>query len=146
VILVEAGPKLQQAIAARESGDIAQAEQLCREALRLNPNDAGTCHLAGQIAAQAKQRVDAVLYLEAAAALSPGDEAILLDLAEAYEADGRTNDAWAFYEKATAIVPRSGRALGKSVGFLVRVEQNQGLLDLCRRAIGLGWHDIGTLL
>ncbi|MHB1205301.1 MAG: surface carbohydrate biosynthesis protein [Rhodospirillaceae bacterium] len=144
--MVDVGAALQQAIAAGERGDLGQAQQLCREVLRRDPRNAGAHHLTGLIAFRTRQPIEAVRYLETAAALAPANGIILIDLAEAYESAGRMADAWAFFEKAMATAPGNGQILGRSVGFLVRVGQNQGLFDLCRRAIAAGWRDFGTLL
>lgn len=144
--MVNVGAILQQAIAAMERGDLGQAQQLCRQVLRVDPRNAGAHHLAGLLASQAKQPAEAVQYLETAAALAPANGTTLVDLAEAYESAGRRDEAWVFFEKAAAAAPGNGQILGRAVGFLVRVEQNQGLLALCRQAIALGWRDLGTLL
>jgi surface carbohydrate biosynthesis protein len=144
--LAKAGAALQQAIAAINTGDLGQAELLGREALRADPRNADAHHLLGVLALRAKQTADALGYLEAAAGFAPGNAAFFVDLAEAYEVSGRLDEAWAALEKATAAAPQNGQILGKSVGFLVRIEQNQGLIERSRQAIALGWRDLNTLL
>jgi tetratricopeptide (TPR) repeat protein len=100
-----------------KSGDVAEAERYCRQALTLQPNFADGLHLMGMIAVSRQQYDRAVEWIAAALrqASKPG---YLLSLGNALQLLGRLDEALKAYDKGVTLKP-DDVGLWKSMGFVL---------------------------
>lgn len=97
--------KLQRALRHHEAGRLAEAEDLYRQILRVDPQQPDALHLLGVIALQVGKAAAAIELLEWAVRLRPHIAPFLGNLASAYDAAGRFEDALATYRRAVEIDP-----------------------------------------
>lgn len=119
-----AGPPQIEALVGRglqfhRENRLAEAEQIYREALRLQPMHSGVLHLLGLVAFQSGQAERSVALFDRAIAIRP-------DLAEAHDTRGtalyalnRFEEAFASYDRALRLKPDNAGALGKPVWILL---------------------------
>lgn len=97
--------RLREAIARHRGGDLAGAERLYREALRLRPDEGTALHLLGVVRAQQGDYRDAIALIERALRAGPPSAPLLNDLGMALTAAGRFSDAIEALSQAIAIDP-----------------------------------------
>src|SRR4051812_47699135 len=96
---------LSEALMQHRAGRLAAAEQLYRQILQTDPQQADAWHLLGVLAQQAGQPAVAVDYIGRAIALRPGAAAFYNNQGEAYRALGRLDEAAACYRRALVLDP-----------------------------------------
>ena len=79
---------LTQALQHHQAGNLAQAEQIYRQVLQADPNNADALHLLGLLAHQHGQQQTALGYLRQAVALNPLDAGFQNNLGLVYQALG----------------------------------------------------------
>jgi tetratricopeptide (TPR) repeat protein len=97
--------RFQQAIAVHRGGDLAGAERLYREALRLQPDEGAALHLLGVVRAQRGDCQDAIALIERASRILPPSAPLFNDLGLALTGAGRIGDAVEALSRAIAIDP-----------------------------------------
>ncbi len=93
------------AVALRDSGRMAEAEDSYRAALSLQPGDPLWQQELGALLMAGGRYAEAISLLEEAVQGRPGTPALHLDLATAYRQTGRQRDARAEYEKVLQLSP-----------------------------------------
>ncbi len=128
---------LQQAITHHQAGHLMQAETLYRQLILKEPRNADTRNLLGVLARQQGKHLDAIGHARSAIELRRCVPDYHLNLAEAYRALGRWDEAVAAYRKTLNLAPSDaeachglGAALAGSGALVAAVES-------LRRAIGL---------
>ena len=128
---------LAEAYAARRSGDVAAALEICRRMLVADPADRGARSLAGLCLAEAGDLDQARPLIEGAVSAEPGNWRFLLNLSVLREIEGRIDDAiQAARESATAAPDRFepwgrlGELNGKRGDF-------EGAADALQKAVAL---------
>ena len=99
------------------SGQVAEAEKRCRQALTQQPNFADALHLMGVIAFARQQYDQAVEWIAAALQQSPKPE-YLLSLGNALQLLGRLDEALKAYDRGVALKPDDA-GLWNSMGFVL---------------------------
>jgi tetratricopeptide (TPR) repeat protein len=102
---VSEDPTFARAVALHRRGDIASAEQLYRQILRLQPRHAGALHLMGAIHVQRGELTEALVACEAAAAINPTNAAVQQTLGDALHDLKRYPQAIAAYDRCLALDP-----------------------------------------
>jgi hypothetical protein len=127
----------EQAWALHRQGRLAEAERICREVLRQQPNHVGALHLLGLIAFDTGHMERAVDLFGRAIALKP-------DFAEAYSDRGmalrklkRFEDALASYDRAIALKPDFAMAHNNRANTLLDLKRPAEALASCDKAIAL---------
>ncbi len=94
---------MREASAAYRRGDWAAAERLCRSILHVDGRHGEALNLLGIIAAQTQRPVEALEFLQRAAAAQPGDAAAHNNLGGVLQSLGRHAEALICYERALEI-------------------------------------------
>jgi predicted O-linked N-acetylglucosamine transferase (SPINDLY family) len=100
----------QSAIAHYRSGDLTEAELICRQVLRRDPANGNVLHLLGLIRLGAADYPSAGDFLQRAATAAPDDHLCHYNLGEAYRCLGLFKEAVKSYEKAIALRPAFAEA------------------------------------
>jgi tetratricopeptide (TPR) repeat protein len=100
-----------------KSGQVAEAERHCRQALTLQPNFGDGLHLMGGIAMSRKQHDHAIEWITGALHQTPKPE-YLLSLGNALQLVGRLEEALKAYERGASLKPDDAD-LWNSVGFVL---------------------------
>jgi predicted O-linked N-acetylglucosamine transferase (SPINDLY family) len=116
---------IQVGIAHHQAGQLAQAEQLYRQVLGVDPGNAEALHLLGVIASQVGRPEVAVEFIGKAISIQPDNEAYRNNLANALKAAGRLAEAEQNYRDALALKPAYADAHA-NLGILL---QAQGRLN-----------------
>jgi protein O-GlcNAc transferase len=132
-------PTLSEALAIaaqhHQAGELEIAEQIYRQILAVEPNQAEVVHLLGIIASQVGKYDDAIQWFSRAIELKPGDVELCKNLGSIFRAQGRLEDAVTAYRRAEALKPDDGEACCQ----LGNIHQAQGNLaqavDCYRRAL-----------
>ena len=95
----------QCAAAHYRSGDLPEAERICREVLHRSPADGDALHLLGLIRLIAADYASARDFLQQAATAAPEDHLCHYNLGEAYRCLGLFAEAVESYERAIALRP-----------------------------------------
>ncbi len=98
---------LGRAVAHLQSGQLKQAEQLCRQVLQAQPNHVPAIHLLGVVALQANNPAAAIELLTQAVRVNGGEPSLHLNLGEAFRAGGQLDAALASYRRAEQLAPGS---------------------------------------
>jgi len=98
-------PLLQNAIQLHRSGQFDQAEQIYRQILGQDPNEADALHLLGVLAQQRGNARQAIELIGQAVALRPRDATYRSNLAEAYRSDGDPAQAASQAQAALQLKP-----------------------------------------
>lgn len=96
---------LQQAVAQHRAGRLRDAEQLCRQALRLDPNQPSALSLLGALARQAGRPEAAVELLRRAVAVAPDFADAHFNLGNALRESGDRGGALRAYDRALVLKP-----------------------------------------
>src|SRR5436305_8450290 len=98
---------LDQAIRYHQSGQLVQAEQLYRQILRDEPQQADAWHFLGLLTFQTGRGEIAVEYIGKAIALGANDARVHVNLGRIHDARGRLEEARASFEQALRLQPDS---------------------------------------
>jgi protein O-GlcNAc transferase len=109
----------------QQAGQLQTAEQIYRQILQVEPNDADAIHLLGMIAHQVGKHEIAVEYIERAIELNGTDAAFHNNLGEVYRGMRRIPEAVACYRRALELKPDYAEAHNN----LGNAMQGQGKLD-----------------
>ncbi len=101
---------LQRAVDHYRSGDLAEAEHFCRQALDRNSANADALHLLGLMRLGAADYLSAKDLLRQAASAAPDNAACWYNLGEAYRSLGLFKEAAESYKQALALRPSFGEA------------------------------------
>jgi tetratricopeptide (TPR) repeat protein len=137
------------AIALHQSGNLAEAEQIYRRILNLNPRHTDSLHLLGVLAHQVGRNAIAVQLIGQAIAIDPRQVAYHCNLGTALQALGQWEEAMASYHRALSIQPDFPQAivnLGVALQALGRLEEAEAAFrrtlalrpDLAEAHINLG--------
>lgn len=123
---------IQQAIGLLRGGRFAEAEAVCRAALRAHPDRFELNFLLGNIHLQQSKPAEAVTALERAIQIDPASKEAMNLLAGAYYALNRRGDALAQFDRLVALTPND-----------IQAEFNRGVLltELGRLDEALGSYD-----
>jgi tetratricopeptide (TPR) repeat protein len=97
--------QIQQAIAAQRAGNLAQAEQLCRQALAHNARDFDALHILGALCAQRGNYTEAERLLASALAIDPRVPPCLHNYGNVLSRLKRYDEAVRYYKQALALAP-----------------------------------------
>jgi Tfp pilus assembly protein PilF len=97
---------MQLALGHHQAGRLAEAEQLYRKVLGVQPNHPEALHLLGVIALQCGKNEAAAELIERALQIEPSKPDFLIDLGAAYRRLGRLPDAERCYRVALAQQPK----------------------------------------
>ncbi|GAB2869607.1 tetratricopeptide repeat protein [Pseudoduganella ginsengisoli] len=104
-------PLLQQAVALHQRGNLAQAETLYGEVLRLDPDNFDALHLLGVIARQSGACDEAIRLMGRALAIDSEKAIVHCNLGAALQDAQRHEEAYRSYTRALALQPRYPMAL-----------------------------------
>jgi tetratricopeptide (TPR) repeat protein len=122
-----------------KSGQVAEAEKRCRQALTQQPNFADGLHLMGVIAFSRQQYDHAVEWIAAALRQTPKAE-YLLSLGNALQLLGRLDEALKAYDKGVALNPDDA-GLWNSMGFvLTKLDRTDEAILVFRQVLKLSPH------
>ncbi len=117
-----------QAAAERyQSGNLDEAQRLCQEALRADPENAHALHLYGLVALGLGDARRALQSFEKAVRLDPSNPTLLNNLGQIHRAQGRVNEAESCFRKALdlkADYAEAGANLGTLLHASGRMEQS----------------------
>ena len=119
------------AMAKHRKGQLAEAEQMYRQALRWQPDQPDAYHLLGMLAAQLNRTGDALPLFERAIALNPMVPEYHANFGNALIIAGRIDDAQAAFARAISLRPDFPEALMN----LATVQRNRGDLDEAERLL-----------
>lgn len=134
----------QKALAAHQTGNLAQAEELYTRLLSLRPGHAQVTYLLGALRASQGRSAEAVELLEAALAGQPGNPAILLHLGNALQDHKRFEEALARYDQALQHKPAYADALNNRGNALVALDRLDEALASFDAALAIRTDDSGT--
>ena len=97
--------QLESGIQQFQAGKLIEAEQIFRQILQLQPDNADTWHLLGVIAAQQGQSKEAIERFEKAININPNDSSFYNNLANAYTHLEQYTKAIKYYQKALKLKP-----------------------------------------
>ena len=150
---------IQQALGAQQAGDLARAESLYHEVLRLHPSQPDALHLLGLIAHHRGRSDDAIQLIRRAITGAPRIAPFHNNLANILRSLGRFEDAVAAYQTALALQPNFPEArhnLASACNDLGTALAQQNRLDEARtayeQAVSLnpnladGWSNLGDVL
>lgn len=118
-----------QALAHLQAGRLAEAEQLCRQILGIQPRNAEALHLLGLVARKAGQDAAAADLMRQAIGLNPGVAAFHFNLGQVLLDQHKPEDAAACFRQAIALKPDHVRAhfsLGRALQALDRPDEASG--------------------
>ena len=104
---VDIETRVNQAIACHQSGQLQQAEQICKQILDIDPQNAEVFNLFGLIACQAEKYEIAVDLINHALDISPNQPLFLNNLGLALKEQGKIEEAIEVYSQALDIQPES---------------------------------------
>jgi len=113
------------AVRHHQAGQLQPAEQIYRQVLQTDPNQADALHLLGVIAHQVGQNQDAVDYIGRAIASNPNNASFHANLGDVYRALRQLEEAVAAYRRALQIKPDYAEAQN-NLGIAL---QEQGKLE-----------------
>jgi Flp pilus assembly protein TadD len=93
-----------------QTGNLQQAEALCRQILQAEPGHAGALQLLGLLAYQAGRHEVAIAHLRQALALNPADAGCQFKLAVVLMSQGQTAEAIACYRQVLRLNPEHDQA------------------------------------
>jgi len=119
------GEGIQLAFEHFQAGDFQQAEDTCKDILKVQPDDADALHLLGIIYYQLNNYDVAIQYIRKALQFSPSDPDAYYDLGNALHEKGELDEAITYYQKALHFDPNFIEAYN-NLGFAL---QDKGQLD-----------------
>ena len=101
---------LQSAFDYFQAGNLQQAENICREILKVQSDNADALHLLGLINYQLKNYDLTIKYIKEALQMNPTDADAYYNLGNAFDEKGQLDEAIACYQKAIEIDPDFAKA------------------------------------
>ena len=129
--------KFQEAVALRQAGQRARAQELCRDVLRIQPSHFDAMHLLGVMAFETGDLRRAVELMTAALEINPNHAATLNNLGMAFAALGQTEDALKNYDRAVALKPGFASAFNNRGNTLRALRRFEAALQSYDTAIAL---------
>jgi protein O-GlcNAc transferase len=131
------GALLSQALACHRMGELAQAEQLYRQVLRLQPGHFDGLHLLGIVHHQRGEYREAVRRIGSALAVNPASAAANNNRGAALKELGRHAEAIESYDRAIALKPDYAEAFNNRGVVLVALKRFAEAMASCDRAAAL---------
>ena len=123
--------KLEEAIALHQGGQVRQAEQIYKQILRINSQDAEALHLLGVVALQAKKYEVAVELIKHAIKIDSQQSSFFNNLSLALIKQGKLEEAVHACQQALKLEPEDagtyynlGIALQKLEGIILKILRN----------------------
>ncbi len=129
--------KFRNAIAVQQSGNNAQALQICKEILTAQPLHFDALYLSGMIAAQRREFHEALELLRKALAVDPKNAAVHFNVGSILGQIDQLDAALASYEEAIALNPRFAQAFFNRAVVLKKLNRLDAALDSYDRAIAI---------
>lgn len=117
------------------AGNLAEAEQICRQILAVEPDNADALHLLGLLAHQSGRNDIALELVLRATAIQPLDAEYLNTFGEILRALGRYAEAGQYYRRAIALNPGYATAYGNLAIVLQSFGKPEESARSCRRAL-----------
>jgi tetratricopeptide (TPR) repeat protein len=102
--------RMNEAVAAKDAGDLARARMLYREALRMDPRQADALHMLGLLAQQSGDLPSARTLMEESVAIRPTVALVHFNLANVRDLQGDFAGAILAYEAAVVVAPGCAEA------------------------------------
>jgi tetratricopeptide (TPR) repeat protein len=128
---------LTRALQYHQAGQLAQAEQLYRQILEIDPNEPDALHLLGVAASQQGKQQEAIHFIERAIVLDGRQAPFHHNLGEAYRRAGRLAEAIASYRRAVQLLPRYPAAYSSLATCLREQGQLEEAEACCQEALRL---------
>jgi tetratricopeptide (TPR) repeat protein len=96
---------LQAAIGYYEAGNARQAESLCREVMKIQPQNTGALFLSGLICQESNEFDQAILFYQKALQLDPALVSAYYNLGSVFQEKRQPDDAVTYYQKALELNP-----------------------------------------
>ena len=128
---------LTAALTHHRSGELDRAEQIYREVLQADPNQADALHLIGLIAHQNDRSREAIDYIGRAIASNPNNAGFHCNIGEAHRALMELDKAVAAYRRALQIRPDSAKAYSNLGVALQQQGKSLEAATSCRRALAI---------
>ena len=144
--LTPAAPKtLGLAMSAYRSGNLAEAERLCRKIIASDPQCFDAVHLLAVVQASLGQREKAIASYDRAISLRPNDAALFSNRGVVLKDLKRFGEALASFDRALAIEPRMPAAHVNRGNTLRALERWDEALESYGRALAIRPNDPGTI-
>jgi tetratricopeptide (TPR) repeat protein len=121
----------------RKAGRLAQADELCREILKVKPDHPNTLHLRALIARDVGDKTRAIDLVRRAIAADARDPLLLYSLAELCRRAGRLDEALEANRQALSLEPQSPRAITSLGSTHAARGQYQEAISHLRHAIAI---------
>ena len=128
---------MHQALAHHQAGRVAEAEQLYRQILAVQPNHVEAMHMAGVIASQAGRHDEAVALIGKVVQLAPRFAQAHSNLGNVLRNMGRPTEAMSSYRRALAIDPYLSETLSNLGAALADVGHFKEAIEHYRRALSI---------
>jgi protein O-GlcNAc transferase len=133
------------ALEQHQAGNLARAEALYMEILRQDPGNVDAIHLLGVLALQGKAPESAVQLISAALRKTPDVPIFHYNLAEAYDALGKKQEALEEYTRAAELDPEYVAALNNRANLLNEARRFDEAEASCRSALAVDPKDPAVL-
>ena len=127
----------EQAVRHHGAGQLGEAEALCRQILRYQPDHADALHMLGVLAGQAGRHAEAIELVRRAVRLNPSAAEAWNNLGALLAAAGQTDDAIAAFRQALACNPNLPEACNGLGNALLAAGRTDEALAAYRQAIAL---------
>jgi tetratricopeptide (TPR) repeat protein len=128
---------LQNAVALHQRGLLVEAEQLCRNILKVAPNHFDATHLLGVVLLQRRQFVEGEQLIARALKINPNDPSALNNRGNALQMLKRPDKALASFDKAIALKPNHAEAFYNRGNALQELKRLDKALASYDKAIAL---------
>jgi Tfp pilus assembly protein PilF len=128
---------LQRAVALHRGGMVAQAGELYRQMLDIQPRHFDALHLLGVVRHQQGRNAEALELIGAALAIEPRNASALANQALVLSELGRHAEAIAAYDRALVIEPRNAATLSNRATSLKELGRHADALASCDRALAI---------
>jgi len=102
--------KIQSAFGHLQTGDVQQAEHICRDILRVHPDDSDTLYLLGIIYDRIGDYGSAIECIKKSLQFNPANDYACFDLGNIFRKKGRIDEAIIFYQKTVQLNPSNAGA------------------------------------
>ncbi len=141
----------ERALQHHQSGDVQQAEALCRQILQEEPQNARSLHLLGVLMQQAGCNEESLTLLRRAVALCPDDADFHYNLGVVQQLLGRKAEALASYRHALALQPEHALALNNLGNLALNLDRLDEAEECLRHSLrvqpenGAAYHNLGLV-
>ena len=125
-------------------GDAEEAEKLCREALKIKPDDVNGLRLLAAIASKMEQKQDAITLLERAVELKPKFSGAWGDLAESYSEIDDYGKALDAVQRVIKLQPQLPFGFMIRGGILAKMSDHEGAIKSYEDALGVEPDHMGS--